>query len=345
MFSPDSKTVFRYFDSNLKMMFEKPEGWMSPDSIGKADACLRTSMSYISYGQKILKEGVLSCFRKVSKKNDKYYYQGARCYPEYGEKDMSRDQTIMALCSLKYNGDETELKEIGRHLRFRLSKRFLMGPTLWIWIRMVTSKSKWWRNLFGIFELLEFFPSWVWNKLLRKILGYKDRGDKWYMDIDPTTGLWHNWDGKGWVYDEKVDWANNGQKLYGLYKKMESESWFRKTLSSMGYPTYALHLTSWLVYFMEDCFLKRVLVKLIRSEMEKDNLLFRMLTGEDVDKQLIENYKPMWQFRWTVRFNGTDYSRFLSDAEGEYNVIDKDVLLSLSKKKPEVKTLPATDIS
>ena len=53
----------------------------------------------------------------------------------------------------------------------------------------------------------------------------------------------------------------------------------------------------------------------------------------------------MWQFRWTVRFNGTDYERFLSDVEGEYNVIDKDILISLSKKKPEVKTLPATDIS
>jgi len=331
MFNPNSNT-YRFFDVNKKMMFEKPDSWMSPTSIGQDDACLRTSMSYISYGDKILKEGVLSCFRKIIKKNGKYYYQGSRCYPQYGENDMSRDQTIIALSSLKFNGDESELKEIGRHLKFRLSKRFLMGPTLWIWIRMITSNSSWYRNLFGIFELIEFLPGILWNKLLRKILGYKDRGDKWYMDIDPTTGLWHNWDGKGWIFTPNVSDQNNGYKLYGLNEKMKYDNGVRRFFDSTDYPTYALHLTSWLVYPMKDCFLKRILCRLIKWEAEDDNLLLKLLSGQKVDNNLIENYRPMKTFRWSNRFNGTCYGEFLENDNAKYNVIDKDVLLSLLKK-------------
>jgi hypothetical protein len=66
MFNPTSKT-WRYFDTERKMMFEKPEGWMPPENIGQDD-CLRTSLSYMAYGfqeDKILREGVLSCFTKI----------------------------------------------------------------------------------------------------------------------------------------------------------------------------------------------------------------------------------------------------------------------------------------
>jgi hypothetical protein len=330
MFNTTSKT-YRFFDINKKMMFQTPEGWENPKNIGEADACHRTSMSYISYGDKILKEGILSCFTKVEKPNGKYYYQGARCYPRYGENDMSRDQTIMALASLKFNGDEKELKEIGRHLRFRLSKRFLMGPTLWVWIRMATSKSKWWTNLFGIFELIEFVPGILWNKLLYKMLGYKDRDSLWYMDVDPNTGLWHNWDGKGWVYDEKSD-ANNGYKLYAITEKAKSESWFRKFLSSTDYPTYALHLTSWLVYFMEDCMLKKWLTGLIKWSVEKENLLLKLLSGQEVQDSQIDIYKPMKSNRWSDRFNGTCYQEYLKNDDSIYNVIDKDMLIKIKNK-------------
>jgi hypothetical protein len=106
---------------------------------------------------------------------------------------------------------------------------------------------------------------------------------------------------------------------------------FYKILRNLDYPTYALHLTSWMVYFMKDTAIKRFLQKLIRFESEDSNLLLKLLSGVDIDKKTIDEYKPMWQFRWSVRFNGTCYERYLKGDDALYNVIDKDILISLKK--------------
>ena len=327
MFNQDSNT-YRFFDKKLKMMFEKPEPWQGTD-IGKADACLRTSMSYMAYGDEILKEGVLSCFTKIQD-GDKYYYQGSRCYPRFGEEDMSRDQTIIALASLKFNNVK-ELNDIGLHLRFRLSKRFIMTPALWIWIRMLC-KGGIYKTLFGLMELIELLPSVLWNKFIRWCLGYDKQYDMdWYCDVDPNTGLWHNWDGKGWVYDEKSD-QNNGYKLYNLHMKRLDEHLLVKLFDGTEFPEYAAHLASWMIYFMKDGFLKKILKKIIIWDVEKQNYLLRMLMDVDVDKSVIDNYKSKWTFRWSNRFNGTCYTYNLKDESSVYNVIDKDILYSVKKR-------------
>jgi len=330
MFNQNSDT-FRFFKKDIKMMLEKPESWQQ--GYGEPDALFRTSLSYIAYGDPILKQGVVSCFTKIFK-GKKYYYQGARCYPRYGENDVSRDQTILALSSLKFNDNLDELNEIGRNLRYRLSKRFIMTPALWIWIRMICTDSKFYNILFGLMEIIELLPSVLWNKIVRKILKYdKQYTMDWYMGIDPTTGLWHNWDGKGWIFTPNVDWANNGYKLYGANQKRLSENKILDLLDKTEFPEYAAHLGSWMISFMQNGFLKNILKKIMIWDIEKENYLLNMLMDNDVDIQKIDDYKPMWQFRWSSRFNGTYYTRYLEDDDAKYNVLDKDILYSVKKRK------------
>lgn len=334
MFSKDSKT-YRFFTEHLKMMFEIPESWNSQEDIGQDDAVLRTALSYIAYKEPILKEGVVSCFTKIPR-GKSYYYQGARCYPRYGEHDMSRDQTIIALSSLKFNGDMAEIKEIAPNLRFRLSDRFAMTLALWIWLRMICTDSKFWSTIFGIMELIELLPSVLINKLIRPILKYdKEFNMEWYMSIDPTTGLWHNWDDMGWVFDENVDWCNNGYKLYGLNDKRLAESKWLKFLDSVKYPEYAAHLGSWMIYFMKPGFLKKVLQKLMVWNIEKENYLLRMLMGKDVSLKDINSWKPVHGYRWSSRLNGTYYTNLLEGEDSIYNVIDKDILYAVKEKASE----------
>ena len=206
MFKPDIDT-YRFFKSDSKMMFEKPEAWGDPTDMGQADALYRTARAYVAYKETILKEGILSCFKKESDGK----YQAYRCYPDYGADDVSRDQTIAALSSLLMNGDVKEFKEIGPNLRFRLSKRYIQGPGMWLWLR------QWW-TLYGIVDLLPTVVGTLWNKVLYKLLNRNViYTEKYYMDINPETGVWWKNDEGEWEFLENANWCNNGNKLYSEY--------------------------------------------------------------------------------------------------------------------------------
>lgn len=327
MFNPNSDT-YRYVEQN--MMLEKNEDWNPDGDNGKGDALWRTSISYIAYKNKSLKEGILSCFRKFSMINHtKYWYQGARCFNRHCEDDVSRDQTILALSALKINGDAEELNEIANHLPYRLSRRFVMGPTMWFWIKAITGKGKFYTYMFGLMELIEFLPSVLWDKLLRKIMGWdKEYSQEWYLGVDINMGFWSKQNGV-WVWiDKGYDWVNNGQRLHSFYQKKKEENKLYKILDAMEYPEYALHLTSWMVYCSEDTFFKKILQKLGIWLAEKDNLLVRTLLGDKVTQEELDNFKPCKGYRWSSRYNGTSYTNYLKGDDSIYNITDKDVVLS-----------------
>ena len=258
----------------------------------------------------------------------KYWYQGSRNCNRYREDDVSRDQTIMALSALKVNNDNEELKEIGNHLPFRLSRRFLMGPTLWIWIKAITGKGKIWTYLFGLFELMEFLPSVLWDKFLRKIMGWnKEYSQEWYCGYDQSIPFWTKENGEWKWIESGYHWVNNGHKMYNAYQKKKEEKWLYRTLDGMEYPEYALHLTIWMIYVSDDTFFKRILQKLAIWLAEKDNLLVRKLMTDNVTQKEINNYKPLNGYRWSSRLNGTSYFYYLKDDDALYNVIDKDLLI------------------
>lgn len=324
MFNPKSNT-YRFVKNN--MMLQKNEAWQIGGDNGQGDALWRTAMAYICYERRILKTGILFCFRKFKMINKKkFWYQGARSCKRFREDDFSRDQTIMALTTLKINNDK-ELKEIGLKLPFRLSRRFRMGLTLWVWIRAITGKGKFYTYLFGVFELCEFLPSVLWNKFLRKIMGWnKEYSAEWYLGYDFSKGFWSYEDDK-WIWKEGgCHMVNNGHKLYNAHLKKKQKNWFYRLMYTIEYPEYAMHLTAWMLYVSDDTFLKRFLQKLTVWLAEKDNLLIRLLAGVKVDKCKIEEFSSMKGYRWSVRFNGTSYTYYLKGDDTLYNTIDKDVL-------------------
>lgn len=323
MFSQTADT-YRYFDSSVKMMFEKPESWSNPDDIGKADALCRTARAYIAYKDPILKEGVLSCFKKEADG----HYQAYRCYPDYGAEDVSRDQTITALASLLINNDVAEFKEIAPKLRYKLSKKYKQGPGMWFWTKQSYT-------MYGIVEFFSIFFPILWNKIIYLLLGRrKVYKEDYYMGYDPTTGLWHNWDGQGWVYTPNVADQNNGYKMYGEYAMKKDTKWLYNTLDKTEYAMYGCMLTMLMVYTMPKTFLRRVLVWLLKWNLKGDNnMLFDGMFRGGVKKSDVEVLKPMKAFRWTDRFDGSCYKEYLDDKNNVYNVIDKDILYSFIKNE------------
>jgi len=103
MFNPLIKYTHNFFDMNFKMMLQQNSSWNPDGDNGKGDALWRTGIAYIAYGEQIIKEGIVSCYRPFDmiNKESKKLYQAMRCSGRHREDDVSRDQTIMSLASLK----------------------------------------------------------------------------------------------------------------------------------------------------------------------------------------------------------------------------------------------------
>jgi len=311
--------------------------------LGFGDCLWRTSMAYIAYGDSRLKKGIIKSFRKFTMANKKgYWYQASRCYNRYQEDDVSRDQVILALAALKLNGDEKELKEITTHLPSKLSRRFRMSFVLRLWMKAITTNSKWYNFLFHFFELVEFIPAVLWNKIFRPLaLRNKQYDPEWYMSVDTTMKFWYeDWNvanAPQWVWiTNPEDWAwiniNNGQKLKNNYKHKIDNNRILKILGKILYPGYALHLCSWMTYTSGKSILKKLLQKFILLESEKSNLLIHLMMDKYITDKQIKEYKPMSDYRWSSRMDGATSFKFLDGPDAKYNVIDKDILLKLKEK-------------
>lgn len=312
--------TYRYVGKEHKMMFEKPEDWGNPNSIGEDDALMRTSRAYMAYGDEDLLKGILSCFKKEGK-----HYQAYRCPPDHGKDDVSRDQVVGALSSLLMRGKIDEFNEIAPKLRFRLSKRYMQGIGVWLWIRQ-----RW--VIYGIVEFLSIIFGVLWNKILFKILKRKNYTDAYYMHIDPDTGVWVHEDGK-WIFKENAFWVNNGNKLHAIHKKKMDENWLYKVLSKSEYPLYGSMLTTYMVYCMPQSILRKTLVKVLLWNVNKENNLLLKAMFRDITLAEIHQYKPKNMTRWTSRFDGTNFFRLLEGDDAIYNVIDKDLLFFFRIRK------------
>lgn len=319
MFAKDTDT-YRYFDSEIKMMLEKPEPWDNSSKRGEPDALIRTARAYLAYGDPILKEGILSCYQ-LEKDG---HYQACRCFPDIGKEDVSRDQTIGSLSALFIRGDLGDFKRIGPKLRWKLSKRYSQGLGMWLWLR------RWW-TIYGIVEFFSIIFGVLWNKLLYRLLGRtKVYDESYYMAHDSTTGLWWKNPEAEWQYLKNAYWANNGNKLFNEYKKKCDTSKIFKTLDSMEYPTYGSFLTVLMASCMPKSFTKSLLVAVLNWNFKgTNNLLVRALFDRGVSLEEIDKLRPMSGFRWTSRFDGSSYFYYLEGDSAKYNTIDKDILYGI----------------
>lgn len=303
--SKNDKILYYKFNIDDGMMYRQPFPWETKESpySGKGDALWRTGISYISYGDKDLLNGIKNCFRKFDMINykGKYWYQLSRASNRYKEDDVSRDQTILALSALRFNGDDELLKEYAKHLPFKLSRRFNMTINMWFWVKYLETNNLFYDFIFKLLTLLENIIQISITKILRKIAGM----DKHYPPSEP--GKYIN--------------PNNTEKLsYKIY-------------NTLKFPAYSLHLSAWKLYSTKN---KGILwwlnKKIILWEAEKDNYLIRLLMGKEISQELIDNYRPTNQFRWSLRLDGDSWIEYISNDKSEYNCIEIDVLKSIKNK-------------
>lgn len=272
---------------------------------GEFDSLWRTSLAYIAYGDKDLKSGILNCFRKFTMINypDQYWYQASRASNRYGEDDVSRDQVILALSALKVRGNENEVVELAKHLPTRLSRRFKMNPGMIFWVKYLATRKKRWLNLYLIMNLVEHSLSITLTKILRS----------WVGATKPVP-LPHD---KNTVWPFKFGWKTE------VYK-------------AIGYPEYALHFSSWMLYSVDDQgWLSSLNKALMRWQMQDSNLLLRMLLdGKEVTNEEINQHQPtntfMWQRRTDFPMNwvyNPDASMFIA------NNIETDILFTIKSMK------------
>lgn len=290
----------RYFDEDTNMMLQQNPHWNPEGDNGKGDALWRTALAYITWQEPSMKQGILDCFRKFTmiNKDGKYWYQAMRHTGRHREDDVSRDQTILAFASLKVNGDQDELNELLDHFPYKISRRFTQTPTMWFWLKDLRG-SRWAGYISLFLALIETTVSVTLNKLYESILGLKE------------------------IHQDDYD-----HRLY--YKKKENWNRFQLFVDKIMWPGYAQHLMHWHVYTSSDNFIKRILEKLLLSYTEKGNLLFRLLCRDKtVTLEDINNYKPMNNWRWSIRMDGSSSSECSFNYDLSANQMDKDILYKI----------------
>jgi hypothetical protein len=273
------------------------------------DALWNTGWAYISYGDKTLKDGILSCFTDEVDENGKKYIQAHR-HPNLGAEDVSRDQITSALCGLKVNGDIDDMKRIINGLKWRISKKFRLTPDMWMWMQALKG-SLFWSIMFCLIDLIFVIP---WSVLYDKYL-YKWAGLK---QVSP---------------EEKVGDINRE------HTKREDFA------ITTHFPMYARHLYAWQLYTTRNNPFKWLCKKCLLIGLHHSNYLMRMLAGQKVKLSDIHHYKPMTGFPWQNIFFKNIYSTCETiELHPQYkkmyfnmnNVFDNDILWYMIEKHPEL---------
>ena len=311
-FEINRKQLYWKFRPEDGLMYTQQPPWEHWDDEFKEfrvefDTLWRSGLAYIAYGDEDIKSGILKCFRPYiigeDRNPDKTMYQASRASNRFGEDDVSRDQIILALAALEFNGDIEEVKEIASRLSFRVSRRFLMTPTMWFWVKYLGTRKKGWKYAFAFMQTLEHILQMPLTKALRFLSGATKRIP---LPHDKNTEL--------------------------PYKK----GFFYKLYQGIGYPEYGLHFAAWQYYVVPfGGLLGRLNRSLMRWQSEEENLLLRtMLGGKEVNINEFESFKPTNTFMWQRRNDvATAWIYELKPSEYEFNNLELDILSSVMKQK------------
>jgi hypothetical protein len=321
----NTNTIYTYYFTNRGLMLRTPRSWEEPirDGIeldipysGHGDSLWRTGVAYICYGKEYLKEGIMSCYRKVIKKNGRYYYQASRSYDQYLESTVSRDQVTMSLASLYEKGDVELLKEYISHLRVRLSERHNMSADMFLWVKTLNG-SIIAEILYNIFQFpVQLFIFGI-DKLV--IFLYRLKIKRFKVSL------------KKICYSQQ-DFIDD-DSLYGI--RLKSLTKWEQFWDKLKMNEYSKHLMAWQLYTMRFKLISRIFgfpMRLLLSRwVETDNYLCQLLLGFDrkITQEMVDNYKPMKGYRWSSRLDGIDMgsTRIITDPKiSEFNQIDVDIL-------------------
>jgi len=241
-----------------------------------------------------------------------YHYQAVRCNPNYGKDDVSRDQVILAWSALYLNKDKSKLEEIVTHTKYRLSKRYLMTPTMWFWSRGLIGNDFF--GFIGSFLLMfEMIINVVWNKIIKSIVGYEEIHPEVLEEI-----MTHP--------DPYEPWHEYGERIRDEFLNCK----WKKILWKANFPGYGAHLAAWMNYTSKDSFMKRINNCLIWKDASKYNLLLKLLTNHKVIDEVIETFKPKEEWIWSTRFDKGGRIRQLPKIYGDE--FDKEILKTIKKR-------------
>lgn len=305
----NSKQLFWKFRPEDGLFYHPKYPWERSDTHfkefrGEYDTLWRSGLGYIAYGAEETKQGIINCFRPyiIGEQRDpsRTKYQASRASNRFGEDDVSRDQIILALASLEFNGDIEEVKEIASKLSFRVSRRFLMTPTMWFWVKYLATREEKWKNRFAFMLTLEHAVNIPVTKFLR-----------WLAGANKPIPLPH---------DQHSELPYKKGIRYWLYK-------------TLGYPEYGLHFAAWQQYVTPfGGILGKINTKLMRWQMEDSNILLRMLTGESVSVVEMQQVKPTNTFIWQRRHDvATAWIYELDEKKAQFNNIEVDILEAVMK--------------
>jgi hypothetical protein len=264
---------------------------------GKHDALFRTGFAYAVYGEKVLRDGIMSCMNiGVFWFFDEEFLVPYR-YPAVGyQLTTSRDQLSGAIIGLAINGDWDKIQWICDNLKWKISDKFNQTIDFYLWQKSMNESNN--RKLYGLlFHLVSLvMVSLVlpWNAFIRFIGGYKSVNQDDFKSESPDT-----------------------------------LSRATKVMNKMMYPTFAFFIWVWQVYVSPNSIIKRPLQLLMRLECEKSNYVLRMLLGDkNIYLDQITDYKSMHGLRWNNRLDKStnDGMWTLSDDEKKFNDLDSDML-------------------
>lgn len=299
--------MYYFWDKEKEMIMVKPfKNWIKDN--GEGDALWRTGIAYISNPIKKYKDGILRAFRKT----DDGYYQACRCNPEIREEDVSRDQVILAWTSLYINNDNLDLVDLVLSTKYRLSKRFIMTPQMWLWSRGLIGDS-FYGQLGQFILMLELLINVPYNYMIKKLIGYRDYHpvELEKMMKEPST---------------TEPWREKGEELRD---EMLDKKW-KIMLWKANFPGYGLHLAAWMNYTGTNGIFKQINNYLIWKDASKYNLLLKLLTGGQVINEEIEQFVPREEWIWSSRFDKGDRGRDLP--EPDVYQFDKEILITIKKR-------------
>lgn len=311
-FETNRKQLFWKFRPEDGLFYHTKYPWEHSDTHfkefrGEYDTLFRSALAYVAYKDEDIKQGILNCFRPyiVGEDRDpaKMKYQASRASNRFGEDDVSRDQIILALAALEFNGDIEEVQEIAGRLSFRVSKRFLMTPTMWFWVKYLATRKTKWKNAFTFMQTLEHLILIPMTKVLR-----------WITGATTPIPIPHN---------------KHSNLPYKRGKRF-------KIYTTIGYPEYGLHFAAWQYAVVPfGGILGKINRGLMKWQMEDSNLLLRLLLGgKTPTNEEIEAVEPTNTFIWQRRLDvAIAWIYKLKPEQVEYNNLEVDIIKTILDKQ------------
>ena len=309
-FNFNATKTYCYADS-YDMVLRRDPYWENNKDGGRADSIGRTFYAYFCYPNNRFIRAIDSCWKRRYRRTifgkTKYCYKGHR-HPSLDPdlEGLSRDHFMYTIMAYKESGNLTKINEITRNMKWKISDFASFTIDSWLWVKAMTG-CKIHTLLYEIILYPIILINMLWNKIVYKI------GD----------------------FDQEMH-QNEFYVIQDADKDIKSKKWAKKL-----YPTYALLIQAWQVYYLPDSILKRGIEKMLLSMTPRHNYVIQLLLRKkDVPKEDVYKYKMMTTGRWSSTLepyiNDRDL-KIIDDPELlRYNRIEEDLVRKLYEEREEI---------